>query len=184
MSTLKRLQDWYRIHCNNDWEHDERIKIINLDNPGWRVEIDISSTILEGKKYIPQKSGNPEQRENDWIDCSINDNIFVGIGSYNMLEKIISEFLQWAEKNTDTSEWNREVEDLIGEIEECRRLSKEDAIGKMRKLYRKIEDDIPSEHPQKEYLLHLFPTRYASTIYITSLKVCSNNVIVNVIFPM
>ncbi len=36
----------------------------------------------------------------------------------------------------------------------------------------------------REYLLHLFPTRYASTIYITSLKVCSNNVIVNVIFSM
>ena len=35
MDTIKRLEKWFFSHCDIDWEHDNRIEIYNLDNPGW-----------------------------------------------------------------------------------------------------------------------------------------------------
>ena len=47
MDTMKRLEKWFFSHCDNDWEHDNRIEIYNLDNPGWGVKIDLSDTFNE-----------------------------------------------------------------------------------------------------------------------------------------
>lgn len=47
MNTVKRLEDWFFTHCDNDWEHSNRIEIYNLDNPGWGVKIDLEETLLE-----------------------------------------------------------------------------------------------------------------------------------------
>jgi hypothetical protein len=43
---LNRLQSWYESHCDGDWEHDKRIRIGTLDNPGWRVYINLADNLL------------------------------------------------------------------------------------------------------------------------------------------
>src|SRR3954469_18783567 len=46
---LDQLQRWYAQHCNGEWEHSYGISIQTLDNPGWRVKIDLHQTDLESK---------------------------------------------------------------------------------------------------------------------------------------
>lgn len=33
------LQQWYQAHCNGNWEHDRRIHLGTLGNPGWSLEL-------------------------------------------------------------------------------------------------------------------------------------------------
>lgn len=149
MSTLEQLQNWFNMHCDNDWEHDERVRIRNLDNPGWRVELDVSSTLLENAAFAPVKHGDPEQREGDWIDCEVKDAVFIGMGSWNMLERLLLIFLRWAEDNTDTSAWDGEVKELLHQLKQ------NNTVDELRTFYRRI-DDIPPEHPQKAKLAKSF----------------------------
>lgn len=44
MTTLKRFQRWYEVHCDGDWEHEEGVLIATLDNPGWQVRISLRDT--------------------------------------------------------------------------------------------------------------------------------------------
>ncbi len=47
---LAFLQRWYADHCDGDWEHEFGIEIGTIDNPGWRVMVDLSGTELEDSK--------------------------------------------------------------------------------------------------------------------------------------
>ncbi|UCH44768.1 MAG: hypothetical protein JSV11_10785 [Nitrospiraceae bacterium] len=42
MNNFDRLNRWYINQCNGDWEHQYGIVIETLDNPGWRVKIDLT----------------------------------------------------------------------------------------------------------------------------------------------
>jgi Immunity protein 53 len=42
LSTRELLEKWYRARCNGDWEHQWGVEIGTLDNPGWRVHIDLA----------------------------------------------------------------------------------------------------------------------------------------------
>jgi hypothetical protein len=44
---LELVQRWYAAHCDGEWEHQYGIKIETLDNPGWRVTIDLTNTELQ-----------------------------------------------------------------------------------------------------------------------------------------
>ncbi|WDZ59746.1 Imm53 family immunity protein [Paenibacillus polymyxa] len=52
MDILTWLQEWYYLHCDEDWEHEERIKITTLDNPGWHIKINLKETELETKNLM------------------------------------------------------------------------------------------------------------------------------------
>jgi hypothetical protein len=41
---LTWLQGWYATQCNGEWEEAYGLKLETLDNPGWRVEIDLTGT--------------------------------------------------------------------------------------------------------------------------------------------
>ncbi|MGP3934424.1 Imm53 family immunity protein [Nonomuraea sp. KM88] len=42
------LQSWYASCSNDGWEHGYGITIDTLDNPGWRLKIDLVDTPLAG----------------------------------------------------------------------------------------------------------------------------------------
>ena len=44
MKELEWLEQWYEKTCDGDWEHIYGISIDTLDNPGWRVRIDLRET--------------------------------------------------------------------------------------------------------------------------------------------
>jgi len=88
------LQEWFYKNCNNDWEHNTNIKIINLDNPGWSVFINLSETNLENKEF---HIVDDYKTENDWIYCVVKNQQFKAAGSPFNLLKILRIFRDWAE---------------------------------------------------------------------------------------
>ena len=51
MDLIKWIEEWYLSNCNNDWEHCYGVKIDNIDNPGWTINIDLIDTPLENKDF-------------------------------------------------------------------------------------------------------------------------------------
>lgn len=152
---IYKLEKWLSTHCDNDWEHDDRIIISNIDNPGWLVRISLEGTLLNKCDFSPVKVGDSENKEQKWIDCKKESDYFIGLGSQFMLDEIFDIFFDWSEKNTDTSPWDNKVQSLIERCTLRENESSELAIVRLRQLYAEIED-IPNEHPLKKKLLTLF----------------------------
>ena len=88
--TLEKIQAWYQIHCNGDWEHKHGLSIISLDNPGWFVTIDLHETALEQLNY--QKEYQNPSNENDWYNFNTkNFKLEIACGPNN-LEQVIDLF--------------------------------------------------------------------------------------------
>jgi hypothetical protein len=91
---LYELERWYRRRCDGEWEHEHGIRIDTLDNPGWRVDVDLAGTPLAGRAYerIEHRS------ENDWIDCRVVGDEFNGRGGSMNLREIVTTFLAFAQQ--------------------------------------------------------------------------------------
>ena len=98
MNNLQWLQKWYLNQCDGDWEHDFGIHIDTLDNPGWRIKINIACTDLEYKFF---KEIEMERSDNDWIHCSIKDLMFKGFCGPENLDELIKIFRDWVENNSN-----------------------------------------------------------------------------------
>jgi hypothetical protein len=89
------LEGWYQKQCNGEWEHGHGIHIDTIDNPGWRVKIN-----LNGTRYA--EIANVEIKENyesdsEWMVCKIVDGVYEGAGGPLMLGPIIQAFRSWIE---------------------------------------------------------------------------------------
>jgi hypothetical protein len=92
------IQNWFEQNCNGDWEHLYGIKIETVDNPGWSVEINLSDTYLEKKRF---NSIEVNKDEEDWFYCIVKDGVFTGAGGVKNLSEILNIFKQWASDNED-----------------------------------------------------------------------------------
>ena len=98
MNTLQELQQWYQSHCDGDWEHGYGVQIDTLDNPGWRVTVELTDTELADRPFTEIQR---LEHETDWIHCRIRDHKFEGHGGAFKLDEILQIFLAWAaEKQT------------------------------------------------------------------------------------
>ena len=68
---LSQLQQWYARQCDGDWEHQYGVKVDTLDNPGWRVTIDLAGTDLEGRQFDPIERGLGDDSSTDWHSLSV-----------------------------------------------------------------------------------------------------------------
>ncbi|WP_394828246.1 immunity 53 family protein [Pendulispora albinea] len=91
---LTRLEKWYLNECNEDWEHSFGVKIDTLDNPGWRVTIDLSDTRWADLEIVKQID---ERTERDWIQIEVTKAQFVGCGGPRNLREILSRFFSIVE---------------------------------------------------------------------------------------
>jgi hypothetical protein len=91
-NSLLWLEEFYTELCDGDWEHNWRVRISTIDNPGWSVKINVLETILENEIFseITEK-----QDENHWVICKVRDNVFDGVGGPNNLETILDIFQNW-----------------------------------------------------------------------------------------
>lgn len=99
MSAIQELQEWYVSQCNDDWEHLYGVTIETLDNPGWRLTVDLSETELQGVAFPGQSygaEGNAGDDGQNWLTCKVEKGQFVGTGGPRKLEEIINVFLAWA----------------------------------------------------------------------------------------
>ena len=84
MNVLEKLQHWYQLHCDDDWEHSYGISIETLDNPGWKISVDLTDTLLENVEFQSVQVGNSESKNESWIFCykvlpSCSRNIRAGV---------------------------------------------------------------------------------------------------------
>jgi hypothetical protein len=47
---LAQLQRWYSEQCDGEWEQSFGVVIESLDNPGWRVRVDVDGTPLRAQR--------------------------------------------------------------------------------------------------------------------------------------
>jgi len=95
MNSLERLEKWYSSQCNGDWEHQYGVNIGTLDNPGWRVTIDLTGTKAENEILDRRKL---ERSENDWLQYWIESRKFNAACGPKNLSEIINIFCEWFEK--------------------------------------------------------------------------------------
>lgn len=86
---LTRLQNWYLINCDGEWEHSYGISIGTLDNPGWTIKIDLTDTCLRDFKFDKQVDNG----EFDWFFIKAHEKTFNGTGDPSKLTVILSTFL-------------------------------------------------------------------------------------------
>jgi len=92
MDELRELQDWYLSQCDGDWEHQNGINIVSLDNPGWTVDIALAGTELEHVPFVEINDMAPEQ---EWARCWVDDAGWHGAGGPLMLTSLLRHFLNW-----------------------------------------------------------------------------------------
>ncbi len=44
---LYLLQRWYLGQCDGEWEHGYGVSIDTIDNPGWRLRVELADTALQ-----------------------------------------------------------------------------------------------------------------------------------------
>ena len=102
MDTLQEIQKWYLSQCNDDWEHQNGVSIDTLDNPGWRLEINLNETDLENVIFNEVSKGITKDSEtsgDNWYNCKVENNKFIGHGGPHKLEEILNIFLKWSNSN-------------------------------------------------------------------------------------
>jgi hypothetical protein len=93
MTPTRQLASWFQSQCQNGWEEFNGVSIESRDDPGWMVSIDLADTSLAGKAFKPVKERRSEE---DWIECSVAKDRFVGKGGAGNLDELITVFLDWA----------------------------------------------------------------------------------------
>ena len=100
--SVARLEAWYARQCNGDWEHQYGVKVDTLDNPGWTLDVDLTNTKLEKVPYTPIAENvgpNNHPEGDDWVHCRVEHRKWRGAGGPLKLNRLIEEFLSWAEKH-------------------------------------------------------------------------------------
>ncbi len=93
---LTWLQDWYRTQTNGDWEHQHGISIGTIDNPGWRVDIDLAETEVSTSLFSRIEI---ERSDFDWVHCWVDNGKFkIACGSQNLNEGL-ELFRNWIDKH-------------------------------------------------------------------------------------
>jgi len=95
--TLRRLTRWYASQCDGDWEHQEGVTIESLDNPGWRVQINLVGTALAD---VPcPVTEDAYEHKTDWMRCWRTESSWEGACGPRGLEDVLDAFLEWAEQS-------------------------------------------------------------------------------------
>lgn len=93
-SELVELQSWYAAQCDGDWEHQDGIEINTLDNPGWRIVINLDETSLEGITFQPVEENY--EHETEWLRCWVAEGKFQAAGGPLKLSRMLRIFLDFA----------------------------------------------------------------------------------------
>lgn len=96
MDILTWITNWFTSNCDGDWEHDHQIQIYTLDNPGWKVIIDLSGTPVESLNIEPSLIENSAA---DWYVYSIKNSTFDATGDPQKLQFLLEQFKLIVEKS-------------------------------------------------------------------------------------
>jgi hypothetical protein len=84
--SLSALEKWYAEQCNGEWEHAWGVRIDTLDNPGWRVHIQLRETKKQDATLARAKL---TRSDDDWILYWVEKSEFqIACGPKNLSEAI------------------------------------------------------------------------------------------------
>lgn len=89
------LLQWYHNQCDGDWEHGNGIKFGTIDNPGWYLKVSLDETELQNRDF---QAVDINRSEDDWVYCSVKDNLFQGFGGPFNLPELLHIFRNWVGK--------------------------------------------------------------------------------------
>ncbi len=95
MNNFLWLEQWFDEQCDGTWEHHYGVHIDTIDNPGWRVRINLKGT--HANALIKSMRPTQSHLEAEWMDCRILNNTFEAHGGPLMLGPIIQLFRSWVE---------------------------------------------------------------------------------------
>lgn len=90
---IEKLNFWYQAQCNGDWEHQFGISINTIDNPGWKVVIDLCGTRWENLS-IERITIDHDNHQLDWMHFEISNSKFIGTSSPMNLSALIEKFFE------------------------------------------------------------------------------------------
>jgi Immunity protein 53 len=101
MDPFARLASWYEQQCDGEWEHHSGVSIESLDNPGWKLEVDLKPAPADQEARTIAVDGSPPTTENgyrngpSWMVCEVRDGKFMGAGDPSRLVELVSRFLAY-----------------------------------------------------------------------------------------
>jgi hypothetical protein len=95
MEIIDWIQDWFKDNCDGEWERGQGIQITTLEDPGWEVEIDISTTSIANLELDWILN---EVSANDWYGVKIENQKFSASGDAGKLEFLLNLFKEMIEK--------------------------------------------------------------------------------------
>lgn len=98
---LTWLTEWYQANCDGDWEHSYGVKIDTIDKPGWRLEIDLKDTVMEGLAFEAVQHNFDDDMS--WWRCWVSGDKFEGAGGPGELTAMIGVFRDWVVRNANQS---------------------------------------------------------------------------------
>ena len=97
MTDLVWLAEWFRRHCDGDWEHQYGVSITTLDNPGWSVQIDLAETTLASKAFDRVEIDDGDRWVRVWKEDA--PPVLRGVGSPLELPAIVHHMRRWLDQN-------------------------------------------------------------------------------------
>jgi hypothetical protein len=99
MDPLEWLERWYQAQCDGEWEHHCGVTIETIDNPGWRVQVDlrgIKPEALAADRILtvlgePPSEQNGNEGGTTWMTCDIKSGKFIGAGDPTQLRRILAQ---------------------------------------------------------------------------------------------
>jgi hypothetical protein len=92
---LRWLMEWYASQCNGNWEHQFGVRLETLDNPGWRLEIDLEGTKLEGRQF--KQVEHNLMSDVSWLICKLENMKFIARCGPRDLSSVIAIFSAWVD---------------------------------------------------------------------------------------
>ena len=93
MSVITQLTKWMQQASENAIKKLPRISVYTLDNPGWRIVVDLDESSVKQKSFSNFKL---ETSDDDWIVCKKEGSQIKGYcGPKNLIE-LLDIFLNWA----------------------------------------------------------------------------------------
>ena len=101
LDDFQYLASWYHQHCDGEREHSYGIAIDTLDNPGWKICIDLQDTPLEGRTLSPPVK--VEESEERWLHVHVENQRFVAFCGPESLPRALEVFRQWSSQASDST---------------------------------------------------------------------------------
>ena len=96
---IEKLNTWYQLNCDGDWEHSYGIEIGTMDNPGWFLKIDLKGTALEGTQFKERIDIN----DDNWYEVKVKNDVFIGYCSHNNFDNLTELFVKFLEEKLPSS---------------------------------------------------------------------------------